>query len=454
MSGDPTNAYYYKYNWYQIPTDFDYIGLNSDLGSGWRMEDKVYTDRYYNHQQYNGSTITAISATDKLNSYRKYGNSLSFAQDSKWGTFRAGVWYEDAYTDRFQTPTSPLTWIDAVTPNFHEKFITQSFQPFAQYEYRLTRKLTFTAGFKFSNYDMKLTQYADNGKTIGCLGGKTTKDPVTGATICSGGAQFVTHDGSYHAFEPTGDLRYRVRNNWTLYAQYATGNVIPPSSVFDVTNAAVLTTPKPTETKTFQFGSVLKLNRLTLDADAFFIKAQGPYSSAPDPITGEPVYYLTSNTLSKGFEAEGNVVIGHGFNAYLNGTLLSAKYSGSNLWVASSPHDTETIGLTYVHKNWDIGFFNKRIGQMYNDNGSINQAVAIDPFNITNLFFNYTMKEASHWRGTKFRVGVTNLFDEHNVIGVTPASTATNLPQPGDVLSLMAGRSVSMTVTFGYAPRR
>ena len=64
------------------------------------------------------------------------------------------------------------------------------------------------------------------------------------------------------------------------------------------------------------------------------------------------------------------------------------------------------------------------------------------------------LKEASHSRGTKLRFGVTNLFDRHNIIGVTPASTKTSLPQPGDIVALMAGRSVSMTVTFGYAPRQ
>ena len=150
--------------------------------------------------------------------------------------------------------------------------------------------------------------------------------------------------------------------------------------------------------------------------------------------------------------------MGHGFNLYLNGTLLSAKYKNSNLWVASAPHDTETIGATYLHKNWDIGFFNKRIGTLYNDNGSLNQAVEIDPFNITNLFFNYTMKEASHWRGTKFRFGVTNVFDQHNIIGVTPPKASAGLsPAPavgGDTLTLMAGRSISGSVTFGFAPKR
>ena len=120
----------------------------------------------------------------------------------------------------------------------------------------------------------------------------------------------------------------------------------------------------------------------------------------------------------------------------------------------NSPHDTETIGITYLHKSWDVGFFNKRVGTLYQDNGSINQAVPIDPFNITNMFFNYTLKEGTRFRGTKFRFGVNNLFDQHNIIGVTPASSKSNLPAPGDQLSLMAARSLSLAVTFGYAPKR
>ena len=51
--------------------------------------------------------------------------------------------------------------------------------------------------------------------------------------------------------------------------------------------------------------------------------------------------------------------------------------------MASTPKNTEAVGLTYRMKGWDLGFFNKRVGPMYNDNGTINQAVAIDPFNVT-----------------------------------------------------------------------
>ena len=449
LNNNPNDPLYYKFNNYQIPTDFEYVGLDSDLGGGWRLDNKAYSNRYYNHQQYNGSSITTSSATDKLNSYRKVGDNASISQTSHFGVFRAGFWYEWANTDRFQTPTDPHTFIDVLSPNFHEKFITQSAQPYLQYEYHVTRRFTVTGGFKMSNYNMHLAQFADNGKTIGCLfGGKVT------AGICSTNGAFVTHTANYRSWLPTVDARYRLKNNWSVYAQYATGNVIPPSSVFDVANAVVAVTPEPTLTKAFQFGSVFKTNRFTLDADFYLIHAQNAYSSAPDPVTGEPVYYLTADTHTKGFEVEGNMVIGKGFFLYGNGTAGSAKYADTQLWVASSPHDTETVGITYLRKNWDLGFFNKRIGQMYNDNGSNNQAIAIDPFNITNLFLNYTIKQASLLRGTKFRVGINNLFDQHNIVGVTPASTKSNAPAPGDFLSIMAGRSISVAVTFGFAPKR
>jgi len=76
MSGDSTSPLYYKFNFYSIPTHFEYLGVKTSLGNGWTIDDKVYTMRYFNKQNYNGvTTITATSATDKLNSYWKVGNT-------------------------------------------------------------------------------------------------------------------------------------------------------------------------------------------------------------------------------------------------------------------------------------------------------------------------------------------------------------------------------------------
>jgi hypothetical protein len=71
-----------------------------------------------------GTAISATSATDKLNSYRKYGNLLPVTHVSERGVLRTDVWSELAQTDRFQTPSDPRTWVDAALPNFHEKFDT------------------------------------------------------------------------------------------------------------------------------------------------------------------------------------------------------------------------------------------------------------------------------------------------------------------------------------------
>jgi iron complex outermembrane receptor protein len=90
---------------------------------------------------------------------------------------------------------------------------------------------------------------------------------------------------------------------------------------------------------------------------------------------------------------------------------------------------------------------------VYNDNGAINQAVAIDPFNLAKLFVNYTLNNGSVFSRSKLRFAVNNLTDSHRIVSVNPESTKSNLPAPGDVLTLLPGRSVSLTLTFGFSSR-
>lgn len=481
LNNDPTSAYFYGYDFYHIQTDFEYIGFNHDLGDGWRFDDKAFTTRYWNKQNYqNGPTIslsaTKPSGVDKLNGYRHAGDIAVLSRDSKWGIFRAGFWYDWAYTDRYQIPSNILTWVDTPLGNFHEHFITQTIQPFAEYEWHATSKLSVTAGIKSAHYSMNVNQYQDNGKTVGCLGGVAKTGPV--GPICIGGAAFVTHGIGYNNWLPTLTSRYRVQRNWSVYAEFAEGSIIPPSAVFDTPGGNVLTPPKPTLAKTYQAGSVLKFNRWTLDWDAYYVHFQNPYTSNLDPISGESVFTLTGPSNTKGMEAESTIAVGHGFSLYLNGSVGSAKYqTGPNfpnggLWVANTPKNTEVAGLTWRQKNWDVGIFHKRVGQMYNDGtGNINyvvngvtiptpanQAIAINPFDLTNLNINYTIKNSSFLRGSKLGLSVNNLFDNHNIVGITPFVNATAAApfkaDPSDLLALLPGRSIMVSLTIGYAPKR
>jgi iron complex outermembrane receptor protein len=143
-----------------------------------------------------------------------------------------------------------------------------------------------------------------------------------------------------------------------------------------------------------------------------------------------------------------------GFSVYLNGTAGSAKYTDSNLAVQNAPTNTGTIGLNYTLGNFNAGFYNKRVAGIFNDNGSTHEAIAIDPFNITNLFLNYTVNGSSMLSQTKIRLAINNLLDKHYITAVSPASSASSLPAPGDALTLMAARSVSLTFTVGLSPTK
>jgi iron complex outermembrane receptor protein len=370
-----------------------------------------------------------------------------------------------------------LTGQDTPLGNFHEHFITQSFQPFAEFEWHPAPKLVIVAGVKDANYDMVLNQYQDNGKTVGCLGGVAATQPVTGAPICVGGAAFTHHGVNYNNWLPNIAARYYIKSKWSAYAQFAEGSVIPPSSVFDVPNGQVLTPPKPTLAKTYQIGNVLKFSRWTLDADAYYVHFQNGYDQYTDPATNEPVFVATGPSNTRGIEAESNIILGWGFSLYVNGTMGSAKYqAGQNypnggLWVANTPKNVESVAFLWCHKNWDVGLIDKRVGTLYNDNGSftyliggikipypVDQALTINPFNMVNVYVNYTIKNQSWLRGSKLGLAANNLADSHNVVGITPANAATSTaayaPSPNDLLNLLPGRSVMATFTIGWAPKR
>jgi iron complex outermembrane receptor protein len=436
LTADPTSPLYYKYSFYSIPTNFEYFGTKTDLGHGWSLDDKVYTMRYHNKQNLNSvTTISATSGTDKLNSYWKWGNILPLTHVSQQGVFRVGIWTEYASTNRYQIPSDPRTWVDAPIPNFHETFGTTTLQPYAEYEWKAASQLTVTPGIKLAYYKQDFTQFADNGSKVGNLNG----------------AASVNHTVAYHSFLPSIDVHYLLQPYWSLYGQYGKGQNIPPTSIFDVQGALVATIPKPLVTDTFQFGSVWKSNRATLDVDVYHVNFQNTYSSTTDPVTGNTVYYLTSDSTTKGAEVENTILVGYGFATYVNASFDSAKYNDTGLWVQNAPHDLETAGLTYNMGSWNVGFFNKRVGRMYNDNRSVHQAVAIDPFNITNLFVNYQLKGSSHLANSRIRFAINNLTDSHAITGVSPISAKSNLPAPGDVLTLMSGRSASISLTVGVS---
>jgi iron complex outermembrane receptor protein len=543
-NSDPVSWFDNQYNTYHVPTDFEYVSLKSTLGKGWYLDLRPYTYNYDNVERYSNATpitdATTLNTTtvpgsvlvggklyydgvlvqdcnigvtkkgvtalpcgiDKYNSYRKYGETLQVTQTSKLGIFRTGLWYEWAKTNRHQYPSDPLTnWTDQPLPKFNETFWTDSYQPYAEYEFHVSPQFNVTAGTKFAAYTMDVLHQADDGATVG---------PLTCTSTTAACSATATDTGSFTAWLPSLDANYRIKPDWSIYAQVATGSIIPPSAVYDfnhtpsatIPNPQLTTPPKQQKSTTYQAGTVYKGQRITLDADAYHIRFQNSYSSVTDSGSGDvdagdSVFFLQPSSITQGVEFESTAVLTRGLNLYLNGTASNAYYSGSinanttpsltapavyvkapaGLWVAQTPADTELQGLTYRDHGFDLGIFNKRVGEMRVDNGAYHNQAIIAPFSTLNAYINYTVKNHSIFDRTKIRLAATNLLDSHNtqslsLVGTAVAPTipgncgasatataicsdpfnATTSINGGDTPGIMAGRSFAVSVTFGFAP--
>jgi iron complex outermembrane receptor protein len=555
-NSDPASWFDYQYNLYQVPTDFEYVGLKTEFGKGWYLEIKPYTYNYDNGEKYSNATaiteltqaqavanpslvpgtivvgsgskavayydgtaiapcnvgvtkkgVTALPCgIDKYNSYRKYGETSVVTQTSGLGVFRAGMWYEWADTNRHQYPSDPANgWADQPLPKFNESFWTNSYQPFVEYEFHVTPKLNITPGGKLAYYTFDVLHHADDGATVGEL----SCYPNTTAAC----AAKIENTGSFLAPLPSVDINFRAMPNWSVYAQVATGSVVPASATYDYlqtvqastsTLPTLATPPKQQKNTTYQVGSVYKGQRITLDADAYYIRFQSGFSStidnSGDANNGDTIYYLQPSSISQGLEFESTLVLTPGLNLYLNGSASNAYYHGtmnvnasnplaapiyetapSGLWVQQTPSDTEMEGLTYQKHGFDLGVFNKRVGEERLDNGAYHNQAIVQPFSSLGGYINYTIRNHSLFDQTKIRLSGTNLLDAHNLqtdtLGGSPnmvflngggtcTSTTATTANPCDAFntagptainaadapSLMAGRSFSVSVTFGFAP--
>jgi len=457
LSSDPARGDFYGYNFYKIVTGFFYAGLAARLDGGWSVEDKVYAYSYHNKQNYDNSSAnipkppSVNSGVDKLNEYVTMGNLLRATQESDFGTLHTGLWLDQAHSHRYQIPTDPRTWVDQPAPNFIETYTTTTLQPYVEYEFALTKDLKVTPGFKYASYHQSFYHWQDNGGAVGTLGGVLNKANDT----IAGGLPSVTNAVTYSDALPSLDVHYQLASNWSIYAQFAFGDEIPSTSIFDVAGAKVSPAPKATRAKTAQIGTVWTAPRLTASADYFHTSLDGTYTALPPDSAGNVGYVLTGNQIDQGVEAEANLVVGNGFSLYGNFTFGSLKYVTGE-WVAGAPQDTETLAFTYEPTPaWSFNLQGNRVGRMYNDSKSgTHEAFTIDPVFLTNLYANYRIKHPlAMIQQLRVHLSVDNLFDSHSIVGIASplnnASSSAN-PQGNDLLTILPGRSVSLGLTADF----
>ena len=327
---------------------------------------------------------------DKYNSYRKYGETLQISQTSKLGVFRTGLWYEWARTNRHQYPSDPLNnWADQPLPKFNESFWTNSYQPYAEYEFHVTPQAQHHRRHQVRlltpSTSAPRRRRRNRGRDLPCA--STT-------AACSA---TVTNTGSFYAWLPSLDVNYRIQPDWSVYAQVGDRQHRPaqhrlrlqPDAGFGQRHCSHTRldrrpssrSPPPTRP-----GRVFKGQSFTFDADGYRIRFQNSYSSVTDPGDhhGErsticsPVpspRALNSKPRCSSPTASASISTRPLPRALLQGRIecrhvdISRIREGARRACGSqTSHRYRDAGLTYQAKGLDLGFFNKRIGEERVDN--------------------------------------------------------------------------------------
>ena len=351
---------------------------------------------------------------------------------------------------------------------FHENFNITTVQPYAEFQLVSIPRVTITAGIRDGFFRMWLKQFAER---------KNSRQSLHSWRIGPELPRLGDACRKLQLLVPSFEANVRILNNWSVYGQYGWQHH-SFQRWFDVTGAQVVAPPPSTIASTYQGGTVLKLNHLSVDGDVFHIHFVNQYSSftpSSGADAGFTFYYATPPSNTNGVEAEGNLYLARGLSLFMNGTFGEAKYEASSgtaatatapavpaspaAWVALAPHDTESAGITYQKSAWDVGFFNKRVGTRWNDDGAFHQVVPLDAFWMNNLFVNYTIRSESRFDQSKIKLSFNNLFDNHDVVTIGPANSVSNslvtyAPSPLDTLQLLPGRSVMATFQLGFSPRK
>ena len=451
LDSNPANPTYYGYNFVTKHTWFDYAKLNGDITPSLKLEDTVYS--YYYKNDTESALDPTLSPTDiankkglqitltpgakptvngdvpgytKLNVYKIYGDILHLDQDLSFGTIKAGIWLETADTGPrarydYDATLSVRTWNNKVVdyrqpvlagvPQYVEYLQNSGwhqYEPFIDFEWKVTPELTITPGIKYMNENV----FVDSDVN------QKSRQPF--------------HD--HHDFHKTLyflTANYRVQENLSVYAQYATGFLVPDISVTQVVNPN-LSQLQPQESTNYQVGTVFHGSRITLDADVYYIDFKNKLQtvSVTDPTAGlETVNFNLGGAIYKGVEGVVIFQAADHIFVFANGSINSAKAEGAattidgvavviagGKQIASAPESTAAFGAYYQDENWTASLVDKYTGVQWGAEGEP-AAYKIPGYHSADLTVVY--------RFDRYRIegAIYNLFDSQKFTSIKPGKT-------------------------------
>jgi len=465
LSNNPQSQNYYGYNTVSKHTDFEYVHLQSDLGGGWTFDNRLYTYAYQNitisgldgtEQSLNtakyGSNVPGVSEKtsvalgdvpgyNKLNQYRVLGDILRFADNIGPGQLRFGVWLEGSTTNRhnyledlntgavvfpnIQTPGAP----DLIAAKFIQGSGWKQWQPYAEYEWSIDG-FTIIPGVKYMNFVRSVDAAVNQG----------SKAPANFSETFTSTLPFIA-------------VNKRLTSTDSVYVQASKGMHVPELGDLEIPSPNG-TNPAPQTTDTYQVGFVHKSDRLTWDADIYYVT----FNNIIEPTTlesGQGAFYNAGSAVYKGIEGEATFVLGSGLALYGSAAKNDATYASNNQLgqygdVLAVPAGTAAAGLLYNQDGWTSSLIYKLTGgQYFGDNAAGYPNFHVGSYNQEDLNVAYTWKwNGINLKSIQLKGSIYNLLNNRNITGIFPAGTA---PDPsGDGYQFMPPRSFMLTANAEF----
>ena len=447
------NGDYYGNNYQVKQTDTGFIAYDADLGANWKVDDKVYTFSYNNSSHESpanngGSTKDPVTGkitvgTDlagrfKVNSVRSVGNTLAITHDDANGTFKTGLWFDYQHGPRYQYALDynianaqalgmvamPAGFLDPLAPKtlggyvYNMHYETTTWEPYVEYQWKPLPNLTLTPGLKYMSVERKIE--APINQTTNLLPAYYTK--------------------TYTKTMPLATANYRLSQNWSTYAQYATGFLTPPLAQFGQVDHPESNNIKPQSTTNYQIGTVYKTNRFNADIDGYFIRSHDlPVSQINPNQTGiinpnDLVFFTAKGAYYYGVEAQGTFYVGGGLSVFVNGSRNYATYEGSKRRIDSVPQSTGAFGFVYDHAGFFASVMSKYSGIYTTYQGAPNPdqplpagalSIVQGGYTLTDLSVGYGEKLSGGFlKSYKVRLQVDNIFDRNVILLKSAKATA------------------------------
>ena len=217
------------------------------------------------------------------------------------------------------------------------------------------------------------------------------------------------------------EANYKIEQNWSVYAQYATGIYVPDISAFE-NKTGVLSAnnaPKAQTTTNYQFGTVYYADNWTFDGDLYYIGINNNIIYAACTATGqfagpsgETCAVNSGVATYKGIEGEGTYAFDgmlDGMSVFASGSVNDAKSGGK--YIPNAPLWTQATGILYKIDAFKFSMIDKIVGQQYSDTTNT-QFYKLTSYNNMDIKASYSLENYD------FTLGINNVLNQRNLLQV------------------------------------